>query len=193
MMALMTEGNPWHALASNPVYENDWIEVTEHEVINPAGRPGIYGTVHFKHVAVGVLPVDTEGNVWLVGQYRFPLQAYSWEIPEGGGDLKVEPLDSAKRELKEETGIEASQWEKLLELDLSNSVSDEHAFIFLATGLSFGEATPEETEALTVRKLPFDEAYAMALDGRITDAISVAAILRLKLLLAGPKGGHPGL
>jgi 8-oxo-dGTP pyrophosphatase MutT (NUDIX family) len=176
--------NPWQTLSSKRVYENAWIEVTEHDVINPSGRPGIYGTVHFKHLAIGILPLDDEGNIWLVGQYRFPLKAYSWEIPEGGGHLDVEPLESARRELKEETGIEASRWQKLLELHLSNSVSDEHAFIFLATGLSFGEAMPEETEALTVRKLPFEEVYAMALDGRITDAIAVAGILRLKLLLA---------
>ncbi|MGE0688839.1 MAG: NUDIX domain-containing protein, partial [Dehalococcoidia bacterium] len=120
------------------------------------------------------------------GQWRFPLERYSWEIPEGGGDPAIDPLVSIQRELREETGIEAAQWRRLLQIDLSNSVSDEVATIWLATGLTFGDAEPDDTESLQLKRLPFDEAYAMALDGRITDAISVAAILRVKLLqLAG--------
>jgi 8-oxo-dGTP pyrophosphatase MutT (NUDIX family) len=153
-------------------------------VITPAGKPGIYGTVHFKHRAVGILPLDGEGYTWLVGQYRYPLQRYSWEIPEGGGDLDADPLESARRELKEETGIEAGRWQKLLELDLSNSVADEHAIVYLATDLSFGPPEPDETEVLEVRRLHLDEACAMATDGRITDVMSVAALLRAKLLLS---------
>ena len=175
-------GNPWRVLSSELRYENAWIDVVHHDVLTPSGTPGIYGVVHFHNRAIGVLPIDAEGYIWLVGQYRFALGRYSWEIPEGGGPLDVDPLVSAQRELKEETGIEAATWRKLMELDLSNSVSDEHAYLYLATDLFFGESRPDDTESLAVRRLPFDEAYAMALDGRITDAMSVAAILRYKLL-----------
>jgi 8-oxo-dGTP pyrophosphatase MutT (NUDIX family) len=178
------EANPWLTIGSRCVYDNDWIRVTEHQVLNPAGQPGIYGVVHFKHVAIGVVPMDAEGHIWLVGQYRFPLDRYSWEIPEGGGEMEVAPLESARRELREETGIEAATWEKLLELDLSNSVTDEGAVVYLATDLSFGESQPEATESLTVRRVPFEDAYQMIVKGEITDAISVAAILHLKLRLS---------
>jgi 8-oxo-dGTP pyrophosphatase MutT (NUDIX family) len=177
--------DPWQTLSSELRYENAWIEVTEHQVINPGGGAGIYGTVRFKHLAVGVLPIDDEGNTWLVGQYRYPLKRYSWEIPEGGGEPGVDPLESAQRELREETGIEAARWQRLVELDLSNSVTDEHAVIYLATGLSFGLPQPEETESLSLMQVGFDEAYEMVRDGRITDAMSVAAILRYRLLQLG--------
>jgi 8-oxo-dGTP pyrophosphatase MutT (NUDIX family) len=174
--------DPWRTLASEKKYENAWIEVTEHQVLNPSGGAGIYGTVRFKHLAIGVLPIDDEGNTWLVGQYRYPLKRYSWEIPEGGGEPGVDPLESAQRELREETGIVAARWQPLLELDLSNSVTDEHAYIFLATELSFGPAEPEDTEALAVMQVSFDEAYDLVMDGRITDVMSVAAILRYRLM-----------
>jgi 8-oxo-dGTP pyrophosphatase MutT (NUDIX family) len=177
------ENNPWQTLSSEVRYSNSWIEITHHDVINPSGGAGIYGTVHFKNLAIGVIPLDREGYTWLVGQYRYPLRRYSWEIPEGGGAHGIDPLESARRELKEETGIEAARWQCLIEMDLSNSVSDERAIIFLATELSMGEASPEETEALTLRRLPFDQAYEMVINGEITDSLSVAGILRLKLLL----------
>lgn len=173
--------NPWRTLSSEQKYDNRWIEVTEHQVVNPAGDPGIYGTVRFKHLAIGVLPIDDEGNTWLVGQYRYPLGRYSWEIPEGGGAMGIDPLVSAQRELREETGIEAAHWEQLLEFDLSNSVTDEHAIIYIATELSFGLPEPEETEALALMQVSFEEAYERVLEGRITDVISVAAILRYRL------------
>ena len=180
----MTEDeNPWQTLSSELKYDNRWIRVTEHQVVNPNGGRGIYGTVHFKNLAIGVVPLDDEGNTWLVGQYRYPLRRYSWEIPEGGGDLDLDPLESARRELREETGIEAGSWQKLIEMHLSNSVTDEHAIVYLARDLRFGAAEPEETEALALRRLPFEEVYRMVLTGVITDAISVCAILRLKLLL----------
>ncbi|HEY4337512.1 MAG TPA: NUDIX hydrolase, partial [Puia sp.] len=149
---------------------------------------GIYGKIHFKNLAVGVLPLDGEGNTWLVGQYRFPLEEYSWEIPEGGGALGVDPLESAKRELREETGLVASSWEPLLEMHLSNSVSDEKAIIFLARGLEQREPMPDETEQLVVRRVPFEEAYRMVEQGLITDAMSVAAILKAKLVLNRKNG-----
>lgn len=177
------EKNPWKTLESRKIYENNWIGLTEHEVINPSGGPGIYGQVHFKNLAIGILPLDLDLNTWLVGQYRFPLNAYSWEIPEGGGPLHLPPLDSAKRELLEETGLTASHWTEIQRMHLSNSVSDELAIIYLATGLTAGQAEPEETEELSVRQLPFNEAYQMVLRGEITDSMSVAAILKTKILL----------
>jgi 8-oxo-dGTP pyrophosphatase MutT (NUDIX family) len=174
--------NPWRTLSSEVRYDNPWISVTHADVITPGGSAGIYGTVHFKSLALGVIVLDSEMHTYLVGQWRYPLGRYSWEIPEGGGDPAVDPLLSIQRELKEETGIEAESWRPLMQIDLSNSVTDEVAMVWLATGLSFGEAQPEDTEALQLKRVPFDEAYAMALDGRITDAISVAALLRLRLL-----------
>jgi 8-oxo-dGTP pyrophosphatase MutT (NUDIX family) len=179
----VTEDNPWQTLSSERRYDNPWIEVTHHEVVNPGGGRGVYGTVHFKNLAIGVIPLDEAGNTWLVGQYRYPIRRYTWEIPEGGGPVGTDPEQSARRELREEAGIEAEKLELLVEMDLSNSVTDERAIVYLATELSFVDAEPEETESLTLRKLPFDEAYVMVIDGRITDSLSVAGILRLKLLL----------
>jgi 8-oxo-dGTP pyrophosphatase MutT (NUDIX family) len=177
------EKNPWTILSQRPVYDNKWIGVTQFDVLNPSGGKGIYGMVHFKSFAIGILPLDEELNTWLVGQYRFPLEQYSWEIPEGGGDLDVDPVVSAQRELLEETGLVAQQWTPIMEMHLSNSVTDEKAFLFLARQLEQREPQPEETEQLVVRKLPFEEAYRMVMDGTITDSMSVAAILKVKLLL----------
>jgi 8-oxo-dGTP pyrophosphatase MutT (NUDIX family) len=181
--------NPWTILHTQEVYNNPWIQVTEFDVLNPSGGKGIYGTVHFKNLAIGMIVLDDELNTFLVGQYRFPLNRYSWEIPEGGGVLEVEPLESAKRELKEETGLVAEEWVKLLDIHLSNSVTDEYGCIFLARKLSQEEAFPEETEQLVVKKVPFDEAYRMVEQGIITDAITIAAILKVKILLLEGKLG----
>ena len=178
----MEEDNPWTTLERKEIYDNNWINVNEHQVINPSGGQGIYGVVHFKNLAIGILPLDEDNNTWLVGQYRYPLQAYSWEIPEGGGPLGIDPLDGAKRELLEETGLTATNWTELQRMHLSNSVSDELAIIYVARGLTMGVAAPEETEDLQLRKLPFEEAYQMVLDGIITDSMSVAAILKTKVL-----------
>jgi len=178
------QSNPWRTLTYNIRYENPWITVTHYDVLKPNGEPGIYGTVRFKHLAIGILVLDDEMNTWLVGQYRYPLGRYSWEIPEGGGDMTEDPLASAQRELREEAGIEAKSWRLIQRMDLSNSVTDEQAYIFLARGLSFGEADPEDTEELQLRKLPFDEVVALVDEGVITDAISVAAVLRVQALRA---------
>jgi 8-oxo-dGTP pyrophosphatase MutT (NUDIX family) len=175
--------NPWTVLSQRSAYDNKWIGVTEYDVINPGGGKGIYGKVHYKNLAVGILPLDEEGNTWLVGQYRFTLDAYSWEIPEGGGDPAVTAPESARRELKEETGLVAADWSVIQELHLSNSVSDELAILFLARGLQQEDAMPEEAEQLVIRKLPFEEACRMVENGKITDAMSVAAILKVKLML----------
>jgi 8-oxo-dGTP pyrophosphatase MutT (NUDIX family) len=177
------EKNPWTIRDEKTVYDNKWIKVTEYDVLNPAGGKGIYGTVHFKSLAIGVLPLDEEGYTWLVGQYRFPLDAYSWEIPEGGGEFGVPPIESARRELKEETGLVAGEWTLIQEMHLSNSVSDERALIFMARGLRQEEAMPEETEQLVVRRVSFDEAFEMVERGEITDSMSVAGILKVKFLL----------
>jgi 8-oxo-dGTP pyrophosphatase MutT (NUDIX family) len=172
--------NPWQTHAEEEKYNNPWISVTEYRVTNPAGKPGIYGKVHFKNKAIGIIPIDKEGNTWLVGQWRYPLNEWSWEIPEGGGPIGIEPLDAAMRELKEETGLTAKKWKLIQRVHLSNSVSDEEGFLFLAEDLEEGPHDREETEAdMLVRKLPFPEALNMVLDGRITDSLSVMAILRV--------------
>jgi 8-oxo-dGTP pyrophosphatase MutT (NUDIX family) len=182
---MQNESNPWKIKTTEQVYENKWIRVTEHQVINPSGNDGIYGVVHFKNTAVGVLPLDDENNTWLVGQFRFTLNKYCWEIPEGGAPLGEDPLDGAARELEEETGLRASKYSKIIDMHLSNSVSDEYAVVYLAQGLTQHTAMPEDTEQLATRKLPFEEAYQMVLRGEITDSMSVAAILKVKLILSG--------
>ncbi len=176
--------NPWQVLSSKNIYENNWIGVTEYDVVNPSGGKGIYGKVHFKNLAIGIVPLDEEMNTYLVGQYRFVLGSYSWEIPEGGCAEGSSPLDAARRELQEETGLVANEWQELMQLHLSNSVSDELAHVYLARQLRQGPATPEETEQLVVKKLPFEKVYEMVQQGAITDALSVAAILKVKLMLA---------
>jgi 8-oxo-dGTP pyrophosphatase MutT (NUDIX family) len=170
--------NPWTTLSVREIYENRWIKVDEHQVINPAGGQGIYGKVHFKTKAIGIIPYDEKGNTWLVGQWRYPLNQWSWEIPEGGGSADEEPLISAQRELREETGLSASKWKMIQRTHLSNSVSDEEGFIFLAEGLTQGKNELEETEAdLKVWKLPFHDVLQMVLDGRITDSLTVMGVL----------------
>jgi 8-oxo-dGTP pyrophosphatase MutT (NUDIX family) len=176
------EENPWKITAEKEIYDNPWINVTEYQVINPSGNPGIYGKVHYKNIAIGILPLDTDMNTYLVGQYRFVLNQYSWEIPEGGGPLGIDPLESAKRELLEETGLKASRWTEIQRIHLSNSVSDELGIIYLARDLQQFEAEPEDTEQLIVNKVPFDEVYQMVCAGQITDSLTVAAVLKTRLL-----------
>lgn len=175
--------SPWQVLDQKLIYQNPWIELTEYQVINPSGGRGIYGKVHFRHLAVGVIPLDAEWNTWLVGQYRFTLDHYSWEIPEGGGRMDEAPLEAAKRELLEETGLVAGDWTRILTMHLSNSVSDEGSIIYLARNLEFQEAAPEETEQLLIKKLPFEDAERMVETGEITDAMSVAAIQKIRLMI----------
>lgn len=164
-------------------YDTPWISVTHHDIIDPSGRQGIYGTVHFKNLAIGVVPLDEEMNTWIVGQYRYPIEAYSWEIPEGGGTRDVPPLDSAKRELREEAGIEAERWQEILRMDLSNSASDEHAILYVAQGLTFHAPQPDHDEELELKKLPFEDLYAMVQRGEVLDSLTVAAVLKVKLML----------
>jgi 8-oxo-dGTP pyrophosphatase MutT (NUDIX family) len=174
--------NPWKTIGTQIKYDNPWIELREDRVIRPSGNPGVYGVVHFKNRAIGVIPVDEDGYTYLVGQWRYALGQYSWELPEGGGPLDEPPLEAAKRELLEETGFRANHWRELFRMHLSNSVTDEEAIIFLATGLEAGTATPEETEILQLRRVHLNEALEMVLRGEITDSITVAAVLRVKLI-----------
>jgi 8-oxo-dGTP pyrophosphatase MutT (NUDIX family) len=167
----------WKKLKSTLVYENDWMQVCEDEVINPGGGTNHYGHVVFKNTAVAILPLDDQRNTWLVGQSRYTLGEYSWELPMGGAPADEDPLAAARRELQEETGLLAADWEEVLRLHPSNSITNELGVVFQATGLTEGETNFEETEDLTVRKIPVDDAIRMALDGEITDAISVAALL----------------
>ena len=175
--------NPWKQISSREIYQNPWIEVYEDQVINPRGGKGIYGKVLFKNKAIGIIPIDRHANTWLVGQYRYTLHEYSWEIPMGGGNKNHDPLDSAKRELKEETGLTARTWTKIMRIHTSNSITDEEGFIYMAQDLEEGETEFDETEDLQIRKLPFTEALKMVMEGNITDAISVAGILKVARLL----------
>lgn len=178
----MSNKNPWKTIKTTKVYDNPWIKVNHNEVITPGDTNGIYGVVHYKNYAVGILPLDKTGNTYLVGQYRYPLKSYSWEIPEGGCPEGTDLLETAKRELKEEVGLTATKWRPLLTMHLSNCVSDEIAHIYIAQDLTEGIAEPEETEELVIKKLPFLEVYEMVLAEEITDAMSVAAILKAKIL-----------
>ncbi len=179
----MQQRGPWKRVSTRIVYDNPWISVVHDEVITPKGTQGIYGTVHFKNLAIGVIPIDAEGNTWLVGQHRYPQDQYSWEIPEGGGLLGIDPLESAARELKEEVGLTARRWDLLMEMDLSNSVSDERAYVYLARELTLGASSPEATEELVIRRLPFSRVYQGVLDGEYRDSLTVAGVLRLGQLV----------
>lgn len=174
----------WTELSKREVYNNPWIKVTESKVLNPKGGEGVYGVVDFKNWAIGIIPLDENNNTWIVGQERYPFNGeYSWEIPEGGGSKEVSTIESAKRELLEEVGIKADSYELILEMDTSNSATTEKAFVYVAKGLTYHKAQPEDTEELEVKKIPFDELYAMVLQGKIKDSLSVASVLKLKALM----------
>jgi len=172
------DGNPWSVTARYVPFKNDWLHIEKNDVIRPDGGAGEYTVVRLRRLAVGVLPIEPDGGVHLVGQWRFPLARYSWEIPEGGGEPGEAPLACAKRELEEETGLRAANWAPILEMDLSNSVTDEAGIVFLATGLQPGQKQPEATEVLRHRRAPFIDVLARVIDGRIRDSLTVAAMLR---------------
>ncbi|MBC6904562.1 NUDIX hydrolase [Saccharophagus sp. K07] len=171
----------WQRLSSRVAYENPWIKVFHEEVKTPNGTDGIYGLVHFKGTAVGVVPVDDEGNTWLVRQSRYTLNQFTWEIPEGGAKEGESTLECAKRELAEEAGLQACEWQELLRIHTSNSVTDEAGVLYLARGLSPCAQNLDATEDIEVRKLPLQEAIQMVVNGEITDALSIAALLRLAI------------
>lgn len=179
-VALPQQPNPWKTLASRETYANPWIRVREDQVIKPSGGQGIYGVVEYKNRAVGVIPVDREGYTWLVGQWRYCHERYEWEIPEGGCPAGEAPIDAARRELLEETGIIARHLEPLLTgVQLSNSTSNELCDIFVATDLTHAEAEPEDTEQIEILRLPVSEAIHMVRDGRIRDSVSILGLLAL--------------
>ena len=177
MPVVATENN-WKTLTEETVYENPWIEISHRDVITPGGSPGIYGVVKFKNLAIGILPIDEEGNIYLVGQYRYAINEYSWEMPEGGGPLDETPISAAQRELKEETGLVAEKWTELGRIHTSNSATNEEGFIFIAEQLTQQEAEPEDTEVLQVKKVHLSEAVEMVMRSEITDSLTVCAILK---------------
>jgi 8-oxo-dGTP pyrophosphatase MutT (NUDIX family) len=184
-----TEGNPWLRVSRRVAYDNPWIEILHDDVVRPDGKPGIYGVVHFRHLAIGVVPLDTASDrVLLVGQFRYTMNHYSWEIPEGGGDFDEFPEAAARRELAEETGYVDGEWRELCRAELSNSVTDEVTVLFVATDLQSGPASPEGTEQLQLRWVAFDEVMAMIAGGEIVDAMTILAMQQLALERAARRG-----
>ncbi len=181
-MKLEQTPNPWHFRSRREIFDNPWMRLLVDEVINPGGGTSHYGWVDFKNIAIGVVPLDEHDNTWLVGQYRYATDNYSWEIPMGGGPMNVDPLLSAQRELREETGITAQDWQELMQLHLSNSITNERSIVYVARDLSYGDTEFEETEELKILKLPLEQAIELACQGKITDAVSVASLLRLAAL-----------
>ena len=175
------ESNPWERVSRRVAYENPWIEILHDDVVRPDGKPGIYGVVHFRHLAIGVVPLDASDRVLLVGQFRYTMNHYSWEIPEGGGDFDEFPEAAARRELAEETGYVGGEWRELCRAELSNSVSDEVTILFAASGLEAGPASPEGTEQLQLRWVAFDEVMTMIARGEIADAMTILAMQQLAL------------
>ena len=173
---------PWTCLDSTSVYDNKWLNVRHENVITPGGTTGIYGVIHFKSRAIAILPIDEHNHTWLVKQFRYTLNEYSWELPMGGAPLDEDPLLGAQRELQEETGLTAAHWQCLMKLHTSNSVTDEEGYVFVARELSAGDQALEPSEDIELMRLPLDEAVQMVIDGEITDAISVAALLRMAVL-----------
>jgi len=173
---------PWKTLSTEVVYDNPWIKVSDNRVLNPAGNPCQYGLVHFKNLAIGVIPLDSDNQTWLVGQSRYALGEYSWEIPMGGGPMHEAPWKTAYRELLEEAGLKAARFTRVMALHTSNSVTDEHGYVYLATGLSEARQQLEESEDISLHKLPLEEAVEWVMDGRITDAISAAGLLKVWML-----------
>ena len=180
---LPVTANPWKPKSSKKIFENPWLSLHEDEVINPGGGLSHYGKVNFKNLAIGIIPLDENNNTWLVGQYRYVPDCYSWEIPMGGGPLGVDPLVSARRELKEETGLTAKNWQEIMKLHTSNSVTDERGLVYVARDLTHGDTEFEETEELLIQKLPLHEAVERVLSGEITDAVSIAGLLKLQHLI----------
>lgn len=178
-----SEDNPWKKLSEQAIYDNAWISLFEDRVVRPDGQEGIYGKVHMKNKAIGIVPIDGNMHTWLVGQYRYTLDEYSWEIPTGGGHPHEKKLESARRELKEETGLSASRWTEILRIHTSNSITDEEGFVFLAQDITVGEPDFDATEVLRIKRIPFSSAVDMVMKNQITDSLSIAGILKLTRIL----------
>jgi 8-oxo-dGTP pyrophosphatase MutT (NUDIX family) len=175
---MTAKGRPWQRLGLRPIYDNAWITVREFDAVAPTGKPALYGLVGMKNLAIGILPLHSDGTITLVGQHRFPLQAYSWEVPEGGGPLDIDPLISAKRELAEEAGLAAAHWQEVIAFDVSNSVTDEKGVGYIATGLSAVDLAPDDTEEIALARVPFKQALRLAMSGHMRDLITQTLLLR---------------
>ena len=175
---LKPHGTPWRDHGGRTVFDNPWMTVTEHAATAPTGEPATYGKIHFKNLALAVLPLHEDGTVTLVGQHRFAMMDYAWEIPEGGGPLDVDPLESIRRELREEAGLEAADWREILRFQISNSLTDERGIGWLAMGFTPAEQDPDDTEAIALARVPFREALDAVVNGWIEDGMSMAMLLR---------------
>ncbi|MBV9759013.1 MAG: NUDIX hydrolase [Acidobacteriaceae bacterium] len=181
----MTHRNPWKTISSRRAYENAWIRVREDQVIRPDGAPGIYGVVEIRP-SVAIVAIDDLDRVSLVGQWRYSVNRYSWEVPRGGSHPgETDMLEVARRELAEEAGVIAAQWRELGCVDVCNGVADDVQTLFLATGLAATDMCLDPEEEIVVEWRPFEEAVEMALDGRITEVCSIAAILKVSMLRNG--------
>ena len=176
---LRPRGQGWRVRGRVHLHDNPWFALDEFDAVAPTGQPARYYLQSYKNIAVGVLPLHDDGTLTLVGQWRFPFDAYSWELPEGGAPKGEAPIEGARRELREEAGLAAADWRLILTMQLSNASSDEIAYGYLATGLTAVEREPDATEQLAVERVPFREALKAAASGRIQDAITVAMLLRL--------------
>ncbi len=184
----MTDQPPWAKGRQQPAawtggegavrFANPWLELIEYDATAPTGHRTRYGVVRFKNLAVGVLPLFEDGTVVLVGQQRFPLMNYSWEMPEGGSPAGEDPLEGAQRELAEEAGLKARSWTKILDLEMSNSVTDERGVCYLARELTACAKAPDQTEDLAVARVPFRDLLAAVIAGEVRDSLTVAATLR---------------
>lgn len=181
--------SPWARSSRRLAYENAWIQVFHDEVVRPDGATGVYGVVHLRTHAVGVVAIDEQDRVLLVGQYRYTLDRYSWEIPEGGSPIGEDPLTGARRELAEETGYRAADWHELMRFSLANSATDETGVLYLATGLTGGDADPDETEELAVRWIMFNDALEAVRSGELFDSMTQMGLLRVALDRAGDGSG----
>lgn len=181
----MSTKNPWQCLGTKEIYSNPWIRVREDRVVSPGGRHGIYGVVESR-IATGVVALTNDRQIYLVGQYRYPVNEYSWEIPEGGAEADEDPMEAAKRELREETGLMAREWRQLGgEIHLSNCFSAERGYLYVAQGLEDGVAQPDHTEQLQVKIIPFAECLGMVEQGSIKDSLTIIAVLRVARMLDG--------
>ncbi|WKL57414.1 NUDIX hydrolase [Asticcacaulis sp. ZE23SCel15] len=169
----------WQILTQKIEFENPWMRVESYDVIAPTGNPAHYGVTRFRNRAVAVVPLFDDGTVVIVGQQRFALNAYSWELPEGGVPDGEDPLEGAKRELAEEAGLKAEYWREIIQMDLSNSITDEVATGYLATGLTPAEGALDETESLEIRRIPFKDLLKAVISGQVRDSQTVVCALRI--------------
>ncbi len=180
----------WQLGKPQTKYENPWMRVDEIPAIDPSGQDASYGLIHFKNLAVGVVPYQ-DGYIWLVGQSRVSSRSYTWEIPAGGDPTREDPLGTAHRELREETGFTAGRMDQILKMELSNSITDEICLVYVATDLTAGEAELESSEDISLMKISLDNALKAIEAGEIRHALGIAAIFKLdRMRAAGELDGR---